>query len=78
VKNGARNEMAVFARIDALPDSALHAEGYYEAAEGEQKAYIHLGPQFAPVSRQAVNGAIRECPAARGRCAMAADPRLCL
>jgi len=63
VKNGARNEMAIFARVDALPDSALHAEGYYETAEGEQKAYIHLGPQFAPVSRQAVNDAVKACRA---------------
>ncbi|MEF8707601.1 MAG: site-specific DNA-methyltransferase [Candidatus Accumulibacter propinquus] len=63
VKNGARNEMAVFARVDALPDSALHAEGYYDTAEGEQKAYIHLGPQFAPVSRQAVNDAVKACRA---------------
>ncbi len=61
VKNGARNENAVFVRIDPLSDSYLHAEGYFEASEGEQKAYIHLGPQFAPVSKQAVNGAIREC-----------------
>ena len=61
VKNGARKENAVFVRIDALSDSYLHAEGYFEASEGEQKAYIHLGPQFAPVSKQAVNGAIREC-----------------
>ena len=63
VKNGARNEMAVFVRVDALPDSALHAEGYYDTAEGEQKAYIHLGPQFAPVSRQAVNDAVKACRA---------------
>jgi adenine-specific DNA-methyltransferase len=63
VKNGARDEMAVFARVDALPDSALHAEGYYDTAEGEQKAYLHLGPQFAPVSRQAVNDAVKACRA---------------
>ncbi|MBI4740119.1 MAG: site-specific DNA-methyltransferase [Betaproteobacteria bacterium] len=63
VKNGARNEMAVFGRVDALPDSALHAEGYYDAADGEQKAYIHLGPQFAPVSKQAVNDAVKACRA---------------
>ena len=61
VKNGARNENAVFVRIDPLTDSSLHAEGYFDTAEGEQKAYLHLGPQFAPVSKQAVNGAIREC-----------------
>ena len=44
-----------------MSDGYLHAEGYFDASEGEQKAYIHLGPQFAPVSKQAVNGAIREC-----------------
>ena len=61
--NGARNEMAVVARVNTLPDSALHAEGYYDTADGEQKAYLHLGPQFAPVSRQAVNEAVKACRA---------------
>ncbi len=61
VKNGAKNEMAVFTRIDPLPDTSLHAEGYYDTAAGEQKAYIHLGPQFAPVSKQAVNEAVKAC-----------------
>ncbi|MBK8579008.1 MAG: hypothetical protein IPN78_12475 [Candidatus Accumulibacter sp.] len=63
VKNGARDEMAVFARVDALPPTALLHAGYYDTAEGEQKAYIHLGPQFAPVSRQAVNDAVKACRA---------------
>lgn len=61
VKNGAKNEMAVFTRIDPLPDTSLHAEGYYDTAGGEQKAYIHLGPQFAPVSKQALNEAVKAC-----------------
>lgn len=63
VKNGARNENAVFVRIDALADSDLHAEGYYEGAGGEQKAYLHIGPQFAPVSKSAVNAAVKACRA---------------
>ncbi|MDS4013156.1 MAG: site-specific DNA-methyltransferase [Candidatus Accumulibacter sp.] len=63
VKNGAKNEMAVFVRIDPLTDAYLHAEGYYDTAEGEQKAYIHLGPQFAPVTKPAVNEAIKACRA---------------
>ncbi|PZU51644.1 MAG: site-specific DNA-methyltransferase [Thauera sp.] len=63
VKNGARNENAVFVRIDALADSDLHAEGYYEGACGEQKAYLHIGPQFAPVSKAAVNAAVKACRA---------------
>jgi len=61
VKNGARNETAVFARVDALADSILHAEGYYDTPQGERKAYIHQGPQFAPVSKPAVNEAVKRC-----------------
>ncbi len=63
VKNGARNENAVFVRIDPLATDYLHAEGYYDTAEGEQKAYLHLGPQFAPVSKAAVNEAVKACRA---------------
>ncbi len=61
VKNGDKQQMAVFTRIDPLPDSDLHAEGYYDTAAGECKGYIHLGPQFAPVTRQAVNDAVKAC-----------------
>lgn len=63
VKNGDKNEMAVFTRVDALPEDTLHAEGYYDTPQGERKAYIHLGPQFAPVTKQAVNAAVKECRA---------------
>lgn len=63
VKNGARNENAVFVRIDPLTADYLHAEGYFDTADGEQKAYIHLGPQFAPVSKAAVNEAVKACRA---------------
>jgi adenine-specific DNA-methyltransferase len=61
VKNGDKQQMAVFTRIDVLPDSDLHAEGYYDTAAGEQKAYIYLGPQFAPISKQAVSATIKAC-----------------
>lgn len=65
VKNGARNENAVFARINPLAHEALHAEGWYAAktADGrdvERKAYIHLGPQFGAVVKQQVNEAMKE------------------
>jgi len=63
VKNGDRNETAVFARVDTLGNEWLHAEGYYQTANGERKAYIHIGPQFGTVSRQAVNGAVKEARA---------------
>ncbi len=61
IKNGIRNEQAVFARINPLSHEALHAEGYYTTPRGESKAYLHIGPQFGMVSRQAVNEAVKEC-----------------
>jgi adenine-specific DNA-methyltransferase len=61
VKNGDKQQMAVFTRIDPLPETDLHAEGYYDSTAGEQKAYLHLGPQFAPVTKAAVNAAIKAC-----------------
>ena len=63
IKNGARNETAVFTRVDPLSTPALHAEGYYPSAHGERKAYLHIGPQFGAVSKNAVSEAIKECRA---------------
>jgi adenine-specific DNA-methyltransferase len=76
VKTGVKEENAVFVRIDRLANSALHAEGWYPAvkaegrskkeegkAEGmvEKKAYLHIGPKFGTVSKQAVTEAIKAC-----------------
>ena len=61
VKNGIRNEQAVFTRVDPLADSSLHAEGFYTSTEGEKKAYFHIGPQFGTVSKHAVNEAVKTC-----------------
>jgi adenine-specific DNA-methyltransferase len=63
IKNGIRNETAVFNRVDMINEDsgALHAEGWYGSDKGEKKAYFHIGPQFGTVSRQAVNTAIRAC-----------------
>lgn len=61
VKNGIRNEQAVFIRVERLTSPYLHAEGFYNSATGEKKAYIHIGPKFGTVSRQAVNEAVKEC-----------------
>lgn len=68
VKNGARNENAVFTRINPLAHEALHAEGWYPAKSKdgrdiERKAYIHLGPQFGAVVKQQVNEAMKEARA---------------
>jgi adenine-specific DNA-methyltransferase len=61
VKTGDKRENAVFTRIDRLADASLHAEGWYPAADGEKKAYLHIGPKFGTVSKQAVTEAIKAC-----------------
>lgn len=65
VKNGIRNENAVFKRVERKSSAYLHAEGFYDDANGkERKAYIHIGPKFGTVSKQAVNEAVKECRSA--------------
>lgn len=62
VKNGIKNEQAVFIRVEKLADSYLHAEGFYQDSEGnEKKAYFHIGPKFGTVAKKAVNEAIKSC-----------------
>lgn len=61
VKNGIRDEQAVFKRVERISHPYLHAEGFYDTAKGERKAYIHIGPKFGTVSKIAVNEAIKEC-----------------
>ncbi len=61
VKNGIRNEQAVFVRVERLSSGYLHAEGFYNSVSGEKKAYLHIGPKFGTVSKQAVNEAVKEC-----------------
>ncbi len=60
VKNGIRNEKALFTRVDSLSSPALHAEGFYQTAEGGRKAYIHIGPKFGTVSKSMVSEAVKE------------------
>lgn len=66
VKNGRKAENAVFNQVDLINEATgyLHAEGWWQTAEGERKAYFHIGPQFGTVSKAAVNEAIK---AARNR-----------
>jgi adenine-specific DNA-methyltransferase len=61
VMNGAKEERAVFTRIERIGSPHLHAEGYYNTDAGERKAYLHIGPQFGTVSKQSVNEAVKEC-----------------
>lgn len=63
VKNGIKNEQAVFKRIESLADVWLNAEGFYDTDQGERKAYMHIGPKFGTVSKEAVNNAVKECRA---------------
>ncbi|MDC1204264.1 site-specific DNA-methyltransferase [Salibacteraceae bacterium] len=62
VKNGIKNEQAVFIRVERLADSFLHAEGFYLDSNGvEKKAYFHIGPKFGTVAKKAVNEAVKSC-----------------
>jgi hypothetical protein len=38
-----------------------HFGGFLFSPKGEKKAYIHIGPKFGTVSKQAVNEAVKEC-----------------
>lgn len=62
VRNGIKNEQAIFIRVERLADSYLHAEGFYiDAAGKEKKAYFHIGPKFGTVAKQSVNEAVKSC-----------------
>ena len=62
VKNGIKNEQAVFIRVETLADSYLHAEGFYKNKDDHEcKAYFHIGPKFGTVAKKAVNEAIKAC-----------------
>jgi adenine-specific DNA-methyltransferase len=63
IKTGVKEECAVFTRIQRLNGSELHAEGFYQSAAGERKAYLYIGPKFGTISRLAVNDAIKACRA---------------
>lgn len=61
IKNGRKDEQVVFSRVELLSHPYLHAEGFYMNGTGEKKAYIHIGPKFGTVSKNAVNEAVKEC-----------------
>lgn len=61
IKNGNKDEMVVFTRVDLLAGEALHAEGFYQTSKGEEKAYFHIGPKFGTVSKKLVSEAVKEC-----------------
>jgi len=61
IKNGLKNEHAVFKRVESLRSPYLNAEGFFDTSKGERKAYFHIGPKFGTVSKQVVNEAVKEC-----------------
>lgn len=61
IRNGAKNEQAVFYDIEAVANPYLNAKGYYKGSEGKERlAYFHIGPQFGTVSKRAVSEALKE------------------
>ena len=64
IRNGDAQQKAVFRRVEPVVsdrEGQLHAEGFYADADGvERKAYLHVGPKFGAVSKQALNGAVKE------------------
>ncbi len=61
IKNGRKNEMVIFTRVELLTNENLHAEGFYMNGVGEKKTYFFIGPKFGTVSKKQVNDAIKEC-----------------
>lgn len=61
IRNGAKNEQAIFYNMEAVSNPYLNAKGYYKNAEGKERlAYFHIGPKFGTVSKRAVSEAIKE------------------
>ena len=61
IRNGAKNEQAVFYNLESVPNPYLNAKGYYKDGEGKERlAYFQIGPKFGTVSKWAVSEAIRE------------------
>ena len=62
VRNGAKNEQAVFLHVERRASPTLPTEGYWRDADGrERKAYFLLGLRFGTVSKGQVNDAVKEC-----------------
>ena len=61
IRNGAKNEQAIFYNIEAVANPYLNAKGYYKDAEGKERlAYFYIGPKFGTVSKRAVSEALKE------------------
>lgn len=61
IRNGAKNEQAIFYNMETVSNPYLNAKGYYKDAEGKERlAYFHIGPKFGTVSKRAVSEALKE------------------
>lgn len=61
IRNGAKNEQAIFYNLEAVANPYLNAKGYYKDAAGKERlACFHIGPKFGTVSKRAVSEALKE------------------
>lgn len=54
------NRVIAFERLEALPNSILHAEGEWGNGEGERRVAVAFGPQYGPITAQQVEQSLRE------------------
>lgn len=60
IRNGDKNEQAVFSTVEPVAHPYLHAKGWYTDGNGDERlAYFHIGPKFGTVSQRAVSEAIK-------------------
>lgn len=61
IRNGNKQEQAIFHGVETLASPCLHAKGYYTDGNGlERLVYFHIGPKFGTVSKADIARAIQE------------------
>lgn len=60
IRNGAKEERAIFKQLESVAHPFLHARGWYTDGNGEDRlVYFHIGPKFGTVSKRAVGEAVK-------------------
>ena len=54
------NRVIQFERLEALPNSILHAEGEWGNGEGMRRVAVAFGPQYGPITARQVEQSLRE------------------
>lgn len=61
VRNGIKQQQAIFTQIEETSNPYLHLKGWYTDQNGDERlAYLHIGPKFGTVSKRSVNMALQE------------------